>query len=821
MQKSACTLALIIGFVGCQPGLEDDVIAIGSNVIMHFALEVDGDIVDTSRGGDPLDYTAGNGPFPGLDDKLLGLKTGDKKVVTVAPADGYGAHDGTLVQRIPRSQMAREFEVGDILRGRTGRARVVEVSDAGTMVDANHPLAGKSLNFSIEIVSVRTDSSPELRSTWKFFEVTTVAIAVLLSLLLVASNWLPRLRTSTHAPLTFFLVGGGILCVYGFIFVGGEEQSPALEARNRPVEDISADSEHVGSRTCRPCHPHNHATWHASYHRTMTQVATPEIVVAPFAGEVLHSGNATFKMERAADSLWVDIENRAPTGKEQFRRQIVLTTGSHHEQDYWYETEDGRTLQRLPFVWRIPEQRWIPDNAVLVTPPEAPRGFGRWNMSCIKCHTTQGRPRAVKFQLFDTKVAEFGIACEACHGPGRSHIERHDSVLQRYQQHTSEDADETIVLPSRLSAERQSQVCGQCHSVFMRGSDFETWLKDGFAYRPGEDLDETRHVFRGGAQADHPLTQKRVEEEPGFLQEYFWSDGMVRVSGREYNGLIESPCYQHGDESRGVLSCLSCHEMHIDAEDPRPLKVWANDQLGPEMDTDQACAQCHEGFKSSERIIEHTHHLASSTGSQCYNCHMPHTTWGLLKAIRSHEVNSPSVRESLETGRPNACNLCHLDKTLAWTDEAMGRRYGHPRSNLNEDQERIAASILWMLTGDAGQRAIVAWHTRWAPAQSISGTDWMVPSLTQLLSDPYHVVRFTAHESLKSLPGYAEFDFDPVGPIRERELAIVEARRHWIGTSRPGPSQANLLLDASGQLVSHTFQRLSQQRDDRRVQLSE
>ena len=57
---------------------------------MHFALEIDGRIVDTSRGGDPIDYTAGEGPFQGLDDKLLGLKAGDKKEVTVGPAEGYG-----------------------------------------------------------------------------------------------------------------------------------------------------------------------------------------------------------------------------------------------------------------------------------------------------------------------------------------------------------------------------------------------------------------------------------------------------------------------------------------------------------------------------------------------------------------------------------------------------------------------------------------------------------------------------------------------------------------------------------------------------------
>jgi FKBP-type peptidyl-prolyl cis-trans isomerase 2 len=822
LKKSGCTLALIVGLFGCQWGLEDDVVAIGSNVVLHYTLEVDGDIVDTAKGEDPLDYTAGKGPFPGLDEKLFGLKPGDKAEVTVAPTEGYGAHDATLVQRIPRSQLRRAFKVGDILQGPEGRGRVVEVRAEGVIVDSNHPLAGKSLNFSVEIVSVRSSSSsPELRATWKLFEVAIVAIVVLLCLSLVLSNWLPRLRTSTYAPLVLLLVGGGILCAYGFAFIDGEQRSLPLEAQNRPVEEISPETEHVGSKTCRSCHPHNYATWHASYHRTMTQVATPEIVVAPFAGEVLRSGNATFKLERASDALWVEVESTAPTGTERFRRQIVLTTGSHHEQDYWYETKDGRTLARLPFVWRIPEQRWIPDLAVLVTPPDAPRGFGRWNMNCIKCHVTQGRPRGVKFKLFDTKVAEFGIACEACHGPGREHIERHDSILQRYRQHMSEDADETIVLPSRLSVQRQSEVCGQCHSVSMRGSDFKTWLKEGFAFRPGDELQETRHVFRGGAHADHPLTQKRLEEDPMFLEERFWSDGMVRVSGREYNGLIESPCYQHGDESRGVLSCLSCHEMHLKAEDPRPLKVWANDQLGPKMATNDACLQCHEQFSEPESLTAHTHHLANSTGSQCYNCHTPHTTWGLLKAIRSHEIDSPYVQDVLDTGRPNACNLCHLDKTLAWTDETMADRYGHPRSKLNEDQENIAASILSMLTGDAGQRAIVAWHTGWAPAQKISGTHWMVPSLSHLLSDPYDVVRFTALESLKSLPGFAEFDVDPMGPIRQRDIAVVEARRHWIQASRPGPSQPSLLLDASGQLETHTFMRLSQQRDDRRVQLSE
>ena len=126
-----------------------------------------------------------------------------------------------------------------------------------------------------------------------------------------------------------------------------------------------------------------------------------------------------------------------------------------------------------------------------------------------------------------------------------------------------------------------------------------------------------------------------------------------------------------------------------------------------------------------------------------------------------------------------------------------------------------------MLTGDAGQRAIAAWHGRWAPAQETSGTHWIAPYLSELLSDPYPAVRFTAHQSLKSLPGFAEFDFDFVGPIQERKLAGATAREQWIRAPRPGPGQATLLLDGSGGLDWDTFKRLSKQRDDRRVDLAE
>jgi hypothetical protein len=104
---------------------------------------------------------------------------------------------------------------------------------------------------------------------------------------------------------------------------------------------------------------------------------------------------------------------------------------------------------------------------------------------------------------------------------------------------------------------------------------------------------------------------------------------------------------------------------------------------------------------------------------------MPYTTYGLLKTIRSHQISSPSVRASLETGRPNACNLCHLDKTLAWTAEYLNQWYGTAKPALglaDSDEQSVAASLLWLLRGDAGQRAIVAQSMGWPAAQQASGT---------------------------------------------------------------------------------------------------
>src|SRR5438132_5228462 len=171
--------------------------------------------------------------------------------------------------------------------------------------------------------------------------------------------------------------------------------------------------------------------------------------------------------------------------------------------------------------------------------------------------------------------------------------------------------------------------------------------------------------------------------------------------------------------------------MHKSEEDKRQANEWANGQLATGMNGNAACVQCHQSYGAD--VTRHSKHAAASAGSSCYNCHMPSTTYGLMKTLRSHQISSPSAAASLETGRPNACNLCHLDKTMKWTADSLQRLYGIAAPAVAGDDKDIAASLLWLLRGDAGQRAVVAQSMAWPAAQKASGVAWMAPYLAQLL----------------------------------------------------------------------------------------
>ncbi len=296
---------------------------------------------------------------------------------------------------------------------------------------------------------------------------------------------------------------------------------------------------------------------------------------------------------------------------------------------------------------------------------------------------------------------------------------------------------------------------------------------------------------------------------PGPLNARFWGDGTPLTTAHEWQGMAMSACYEGG---HGSMSCLSCHSMH--QSDP-------NHQVKDGMRTNAACYACHETYR--DRLTEHTHHAADSSGSRCYNCHMPYQAYSLLDTHRSHRIAIPRVRDSVGTGKPHACNLCHLDKSLGWTQDQLGKWFGTRPEPLAADDRTLASSLLHLATSDARTRAVVAGVFAWPPAQAASGRDWPALLLTRVLEhERYDAVRCSAHRALRSLHGQAADNYNYQGSPAERARQLRELRLKLESMARPDPGRYPFLpLTAAGRLADDVFERLLRTRNDPDVTVNE
>lgn len=152
-----------------QEGGSPMTVSDGKTISMEYTLTLENqnDVLDSNVGGEPLTFTQGTHQIiPGLENALEGMKEGESKTVTVKPAQAYGEVDPQAILEVPIEQIPSEArKVGAQLQGKDGQGRPVhpkvkEVKDQVVVLDLNHPLAGKTLQFDVKILDIQAATAP-------------------------------------------------------------------------------------------------------------------------------------------------------------------------------------------------------------------------------------------------------------------------------------------------------------------------------------------------------------------------------------------------------------------------------------------------------------------------------------------------------------------------------------------------------------------------------------------------------------------------------------------------------------------------------------
>ena len=142
----------------------------GHVVSMHYTLHVDGEMIDSSQGADPLQFIQGMGHIiPGLEQELYDMRIGESKRVSVAAKEGYGEVDGEAFMDVPRSAFPADvpLEIGMQMElkdqsDHPAHARIEALTEENVRLNMNHPLAGKQLDFDVTIAALRAATDEEV-----------------------------------------------------------------------------------------------------------------------------------------------------------------------------------------------------------------------------------------------------------------------------------------------------------------------------------------------------------------------------------------------------------------------------------------------------------------------------------------------------------------------------------------------------------------------------------------------------------------------------------------------------------------------------------
>jgi predicted CXXCH cytochrome family protein len=305
---------------------------------------------------------------------------------------------------------------------------------------------------------------------------------------------------------------------------------------------------------------------------------------------------------------------------------IALVYGSKWKQRYFKKVGDD--YFPFPAQWDVTHKLW---RAYFVkddwwAPFYPPDNFKRpTSTTCDGCHS-------VNYDVAAKTVTEWNVGCERCHGAGSEHVRNPVSA--------------TIINPARLDCVQANDTCIQCHS---QGRPLTSPLGGKYYDWPvGFDV--------GKKLADY---WKLEDHRLGATTFTHFADGTAHKNRMQGNDYVTSLMYTHG------VTCFTCHDPHGSGQASMLRKPAG-----------ALCLDCHgpgsPNGPHSPTIEAHTHHKKESAGSECVACHMPKIAQTIADInVRSHTFRFVTPAQTDALGVPNACNVCHKDKTAQWTADAL------------------------------------------------------------------------------------------------------------------------------------------------------
>jgi predicted CXXCH cytochrome family protein len=444
-----------------------------------------------------------------------------------------------------------------------------------------------------------------------------------------------RYRYSLIQSLVFFLIIGALSAT--LLEGSSHAQGDAGKGERRTL----ASPRYVGRQVCTGCHKKQHDRWSGSHHDLAMQVVNEESVLGDFDNRRFTQFGVTSTFYKGDGKFFVRTDG--PDG-ELHDYEIKYTFGFTPLQQYLIEFPDGR-LQALDIAWdsrpkQEGGQRWIhlhPDEKI--THEHLLHWTGpylNWNYMCAECHSTNLKKNFdLKTNTYRTTWSEINVSCEACHGPGSSHV-----AWARTRQETDYSEEENrkkgLVIDLDAADSRvQVDACARCHSRRIIVSD------------------------------DYNHSKKFMDFYiPRLLLEHlYYPDGQILDEVYVYGSFIQSEKHHQG------VRCTDCHDPHT------ARLVSPGNRL---------CMRCHQasppqefdGLKPRDYDTKgHHFHEPGRSGSFCVDCHMPATNYMVVDPRRDHSFIMPRPDLTEKLGTPNPCTGCHQDKPAQWAAERVARWY--------------------------------------------------------------------------------------------------------------------------------------------------